>query len=245
VRKGAVDAVLAVGRLQLHLAGDDLAQRLHELLLRLGVEGRLGAGSVPALLPLGGDVFHRLGADLHPLALEGVLEPPGLRGEILDGRHGAAHRLAERLDVGTDIDVVADHPVLDEVAVRAADLHGHADDVLLAGLLERLLRLHGDRDLRVADQLGGLVRDLLAGRGLGCGVERLQRRDVGVHVELEGERLLLAELLEGLVELLAGGELLHRAAGGGAREDGTDDGGGGQGLAYGADDGLLVGPITV
>jgi hypothetical protein len=140
--------------------------------------------------------------------------------------------------------VVADHAVLDEVTGRAADLHGHADEILLTGVLDRLLRLHRDRDLRPAEQFDGLVRDLLAGLGLGLRVQRLQRGGIGVQVEFERERLLLAELLEGPVELLAGGELLRRSAGGRAREDGTDDGGGGQGLAYGADVGLLMSPIT-
>ncbi|MEU2226655.1 hypothetical protein [Streptomyces sp. NPDC018347] len=47
-----------------------------------------------------------------------------------------------------------------------------------------------------------------------------------------------------MVELPAGRELLDRPARGGAREDDTGYGDGGQGLVYGADDGLLVDPIT-
>ncbi|WP_318275361.1 hypothetical protein [Streptomyces pharetrae] len=141
--------------------------------------------------------------------------------------------------------MVADDPVLDEVAVLGADLHGHADVVLLAGLVERLLRLHGDSDLRATQQVGDLVGDLVAGLRVRRGVQRPQALGVGVEAELERDRLLLAELLEGLVELLPGGQLLHGAAGGRTRQDGAYDCGGGQGLAYGGDDGLLVSAITV
>ncbi|MER8038001.1 hypothetical protein ACWEP8_02000 [Streptomyces hydrogenans] len=110
--------------------------------------------------------------------------------------------------------------------------------------MDRLLRLHREADLGAADQLGCLVRDLLAGLRVRPGVQLLERLGVDVEIQLEGERGLLAELLEGLVQLLPGGQLLDRPAGGRTRQDGADDGGGGEGLAYGADDGLLEGPIT-